>query len=107
LIYIVDGETYEIQSISYGEEIIPIEPPIKEGYVFSGWSAIPETMPANIVVVIGNFVVDNVRTYFDDNQVNVYSIDGKLLLNNVHLEDAKMNLQRGIYIINGSKILIE
>jgi hypothetical protein len=55
----------------------------------------------------GNFVVDNVRTYFDDNQVNVYSIDGKLLLNNVHLEDAKMNLQRGIYIINGSKILIE
>jgi hypothetical protein len=107
LIYIVDGETYEIQSISYGEEIIPIEPPIKEGYVFSGWSAIPETMPANIVVVIGNFVVDNVRTYFDDNQVNVYSIDGKLLLNNVSLEDAKKILQRGIYIINGSKILIE
>jgi hypothetical protein len=86
LIYIVDGETYEIQSISYGEEIIPIEPPIKEGYVFSGWSAIPETMPANIVVVIGNFVVDkgdivldDLKAYTERSQVNVPSfiIDGE------------------------------
>ena len=107
LIYIVDGETYETQNISYGETIIPIAAPTKEGYVFSGWSAIPETMPAEVVVVIGSFVVDNVSLPITESVVNVYSIDGKLLLNNVHLEDAKKNLQRGIYIINGSKILIE
>ena len=107
LIYIVDGENYEIQNISYGETIIPIAAPTKEGYIFSGWSAIPETMPAEVVVVIGSFVVDNVSLPITESVVNVYSIDGKLLLNNVHLEDAKKNLQRGIYIINGSKILIE
>ena len=58
IIYIVDGEEYSRNMIQYGDEITPIEEPIREGYTFSGWSEIPETMPAEEVRVFGTFTMD-------------------------------------------------
>jgi hypothetical protein len=55
LIYIVDGEEYKSYDIDYGATITPEAYPSKEGYSFSGWSDIPETMPAYDVWVYGNF----------------------------------------------------
>ena len=60
LTYIVDGAEYTIQAIEYGASIIPVEEPQKEGYTFSGWSDIPNTMPASDITVTGTF---NVNTY--------------------------------------------
>lgn len=56
--YIVDGEEYKSLNIEYGATITPEEAPTKEGYTFSGWSEIPETMPAHDVTVTGEFSIN-------------------------------------------------
>ena len=58
LTYIVDGKEYKTFELDYGTAIIPEEYPVKEGYTFSGWSEIPETMPAHIVIVTGAFSIN-------------------------------------------------
>ncbi len=57
LTYTVDNEWYAADSIAYGDVIELREEPIKEGYVFSGWSEVPETMPAHDVEVQGTFTL--------------------------------------------------
>ncbi len=59
LLYMVDDEEYNRSEVEYGTEITPLEEPTKEGYTFSGWSEIPETMPGGDVVVTGNFTINN------------------------------------------------
>lgn len=55
LTYKVDGEVVSETDVEYGTGIIAMEEPVKEGYTFSGWSEIPETMPAHDVEVTGSF----------------------------------------------------
>lgn len=55
LLYKVDGEDYKSYEVEYGATITPEPAPTKEGYTFSGWSEIPETMPANNVTITGSF----------------------------------------------------
>ena len=55
LTYLVDDEVYKTYDMEYGAAITPEPAPTKEGYTFSGWSEIPETMPANDVTVKGYF----------------------------------------------------
>ncbi len=62
--YKVDGEVYATDSINYGAIITPVETPTKEGYTFSGWSEIPETMPAKDVVVEGTFSINSYTVSF-------------------------------------------
>ena len=56
--YIVDGEIYMQYMIEADTPITPEPIPTKEGYTFSGWSAIPETMPADDVIVTGTFSIN-------------------------------------------------
>ena len=70
LTYLVDGEVYKTYYIEYGTAITPEPAPTKEGYTFSGWSKIPETMPAHDVTVTGTFAVNQYTiTYVIDNEV--------------------------------------
>lgn len=55
LTYMVDGKEYKSFEIEYGSSIIPETEPTKDGYTFSGWSEIPETMPAHDVEITGSF----------------------------------------------------
>ena len=57
LTYMVDGEVYKTYSLEEDDAITPEADPVKEGCTFSGWSEIPETMPAHDVTVTGSFVV--------------------------------------------------
>ena len=57
LIYQVGDETYKSLEIEYGSTITPEKDPSKEGYTFSGWSEIPETMPAYDIKVEGHFIL--------------------------------------------------
>lgn len=68
--YYVDGELYDTQTYKYGESITALTAPEKEGYTFSGWSEIPQTMPANDVDVSGTFAVNSYKIE--------YYVDGKL-----------------------------
>ena len=58
LTYKVDGEVYRKDTLNYAAAVTPLTAPTKEGYTFSGWSEIPQTMPANDMEVIGTFVVN-------------------------------------------------
>ena len=70
LTYIVDGEVYKEQSIDFGAKIMPEPAPTKEGHTFSGWSEIPETMPAHDVTIAGSFSVNSYKlTYIVDGEV--------------------------------------
>ena len=64
LTYVVDGETINVESIAYGTEITLLDEPVKEGYTFSGWSEVPETMPAEDVTVSGFFTVNTYKVYY-------------------------------------------
>ena len=88
LLYKVDGEDYKSYQVEYGEAITPEPAPTKEGYNFSGWSEIPETMPANDVTITGTFtIVDPVtitaksysRKYGEENPTFEYTSEGATL----------------------------
>ena len=77
LTYMVDGEAYKTYEIDYDNVITPEEEPTKEGYTFSGWSEIPETMPANDFTITGSFTVNTYTlTYMVDGEAyKTYEID--------------------------------
>lgn len=81
----LDGEEYLNYEIQATEIVTPEPEPIKEGYVFSGWSEIPWYMPAENVVVYGSFTpgVGISTTHsegFSNKPLTYYSIDGKRLI---------------------------
>lgn len=55
LIYMIDGTEYKTIEVEYGSTITPEDNPTMDGYTFSGWSDIPDTMPASDIVVTGSF----------------------------------------------------
>ena len=66
----LDGVVYKTISYDYGDAITPEPAPTKEGYTFSGWSEIPETMPAHDVTVTGTFSINKYKlTYTVDGEV--------------------------------------
>lgn len=71
LTYMVDGEIYKLYNIEHNAAITPEAAPVKEGHTFSGWSEIPETMPANDVEVTGTFTVNKYKVTFVSEGVNI------------------------------------
>ncbi len=55
VIYYVDGVEYTRSTFGYGDKIVLIPTPSKTGHTFSGWSEVPETMPAEDIIVSGTF----------------------------------------------------
>ena len=70
LTYLVDGEIYETQKLESGVSIAPEKEPAQEGYTFSGWSEIPETMPDKDVIVTGTFIPNKYTL--------IYVVDGEV-----------------------------
>ena len=56
LTYMLDGTKYREYNVQEGEAITPVLAPTKEGFTFSGWSEIPETMPDHDVTITGTFI---------------------------------------------------
>ena len=77
LVYIVDGVEYKKSVIEQGTSIIAEEEPSKEGYTFSGWSEIPETMPAHDVTVTGTFTINKYKLIYkvDDAEYKSYEVE--------------------------------
>ena len=67
--YYLDGDIYRTDSIQYGDTIVLAPEPIKDGYTFSGWSEIPDTMPAHDVEVTGTFYITG--DVNDDGKVDI------------------------------------
>lgn len=100
--YIINGEVYEVSTVEYGSKIELPSVPEKEGYTFSGWENVPETMPAKDIVIQGNYIVDTAveEIYLELGNIEVYNLKGLRIT-----ETEK--LTRGIYIINGKKTFVK
>lgn len=107
LTYLVDGMVYMSSYVTYGEAIFPMTPPTKEGYIFSGWSEIPQTMPAHDVVVTGSFEVNGIDEITTDTRVDVYNLQGIKVQEQVLSKELEKILPQGVYIVNGRKLVVK
>ncbi len=100
LTYMLDDEVYQQLTVAYGEALTPLEVPSREGYVFNGWSDFPTSMPAHDVVITGNYTLIDAILSVDavDAQV-VYTLTGRRVPMGA--------VRKGVYIINGKKVLIK
>ena len=115
--YIVDDEIYATEKYAVGDEITPEEEPVKEGYTFSGWSDIPETMPAHDVEVTGSFITTNVSeitaevslqingsnislSNANNSTVAIYTINGVLVKKIDKYTGEEITLENGVYIVS-------
>ena len=75
--FIVEDSVVKKDSVLYEGIITKPTDPAKEGYTFSGWSEIPETMPANDVVITGTFTVNTytVTFMYNDKVLKVDSVE--------------------------------
>lgn len=65
--YMIDGKVYKKVQVKVGQPL-KADNPTREGYVFSGWDGLPETMPANDITVSGSFTIGTYKL--------IYVIDG-------------------------------
>lgn len=108
--YYVDDQAYATDSLEYGSPIALRPEPTKDGYEFSGWSTVPDLMPAHNIRVDGNFVkITGIETNKTNTQllVDVYSINGVLIKKAVPLDLVNQYLSHGIYLINGQKFIVK
>ena len=77
LTFIVDSIVHQVDSLPCGEFIIIPDEPIKEGYTFSGWSEVPEAMPASDVTISGTFTINKYLVTFkiDDEVISADSLE--------------------------------
>lgn len=95
--FMLDGQEYARYDLEYGTAITAPEVTGDDRYSFSGWEAVPETMPAHDVVINGSLVdgVASMKTNVLGAQYG-YNIAGM----RVNVKNT-----RGIIIVNGKKIL--
>ena len=54
----VDGQVVGTVAVDYGSSIVAPDAPAKIGHTFTGWINLPETMPAEDIVVNGEYTVN-------------------------------------------------
>ena len=109
LTYILDDEVYAEFDIAFGEIIVPIEVEPEEGRTFEGWQDVPKTMPSHDVTIYGRSIATSINsTTIPNNEiVYVYTLKGVLVKKSVEFKSIHKNLESGVYIINGKKVLIK
>lgn len=60
LTYTIDGESVHTEQYATGAAVTAWTAPEREGYTFSGWSGLPQTMPAHDVTVSGSYTANPV-----------------------------------------------
>lgn len=76
LTYIIDNETYKVVEYEEGATITPEEEPAsREGYTFSGWKGLPETMPNYNVTVTGSYTINKYKLIYIVDNIEYSSYD--------------------------------
>lgn len=62
-------------------------------------------MPAEDFVVTGSFEVDGIEAIVTNGLVDVYTLQGVMVKRQISLNELKNELPKGIYIVNGRKVI--
>ena len=106
LTYMVDDTVYATEYIEYGAPIVLMNGPEKDGFIFEGWTDAPTIMPATDIVVLAVYT-DGIDAMTANRLVDVYTLQGVLVKSKILLENIRKELPKGIYIVNGCKLLIK
>ena len=90
LTYMVDGDVYKTFTLQQGGRIPTVETPQKKGFVFSGWSEIPATMPAADITITGTFDLEKTGIT-DVSEINNYCL--------YHISQPHYSLGRTAWIV--------
>lgn len=116
LTYIVDGEEYKTEQVAYGDSVVLIDAPVKENYIFSGWSDAPAIVPAEDIIITGSFVHTSINSVSAEATVKVngnsialvgvenccvavYSTNGALVEKFDAYAGEEITLDKGVYIV--------
>ena len=108
--FMINDEAVYSAQLAYGADIVAPEVTVYDGYVFSGWSEFPSTVPDHDVTVTGTMTesgtvaVDGLPE--GEALITVYTLDGVVLYKDVKASDIEGRLTPGIYIINGKKTAV-
>ena len=99
--YIINNEKVEeVETYKYEEKIIPKEEPTKLGYKFSGWSDIPETMPAYNIEVFGYFELDK-------SQMKEISYTVEYYKNNEKQEEDTIVESKDVFLFESDELVLD
>ncbi|MDE5585433.1 MAG: InlB B-repeat-containing protein [Muribaculaceae bacterium] len=110
VIFMINDEVVYSAQLAYGAEIVAPAVTVYDGFIFSGWSEFPSTVPDHDVTVTGTMTesgtvaVDGMPE--GEVLITVYSLDGVVLYKDVKASDIEERLTPGIYIINGKKMVV-
>ena len=102
--YFVEGQLVHVEKVAYGE-VIPeyVYNPTDEGYVFVGWNGDAyETMPAHDISYTANITSGVLQFTVGNERLIVYDLSGRKM----QVNDLR-ELQKGVYIINGRKVVVK
>ena len=102
--YYADGKLVHTAKVTYGEAIPEyVYEPTAEGDKFMGWAGETyETMPAHDVTYTANITNDISQCTISDSQLTIYDLNGR----KIETDDLR-ELEKGIYIVNGKKVMIK
>lgn len=98
LTFVIDGETYLEEMVAIGEAIIYPEVEEREGYTFA-WNEQIDQMPNENVTITGTY------TKQEDTAIQSIGMDNKTIIHDLQGRRVQ-NARKGIYIINGKKVLL-
>lgn len=64
VVFMIGEDIFATLEVPFGGTITAPEVPEREGYTFSGWSEIPETMPAHDIEIKGEYTVNIYKAVF-------------------------------------------
>lgn len=88
--YMVDGAQYgDVADVVYGADITAPADPTKDGYTFTGWDNLPETMPAENLTVNAQFtrnltIGENETVIWDGTPAIVHGTEENLFIKNTN-----------------------
>lgn len=107
--YYLNDEVVNVAEVKYGEAIPAYEPTVEEGMKFDGWQEeIPAVMPAYDLEIHGTTTattaIKSIVAKFGET-FDVYNVSGRLVQRVNGASDIS-RIPAGMYIINGTKVVI-
>ena len=108
VIYMVKGDEWVRDSLDYGANIVKREYATAEGETFNGWVSDADytTMPAHDVVYIADIMSGIATILAVKSEVDVYTLQGRLVARRLPVAQIRKILPCGVYIIDGAKVVI-